>query len=150
MNTIIIRAYKDEDFDTFCELLKLNIPTYFAAEEYQDFENYLKDEIENYFVAEVDHQVVGCGGVNIKKDEHVAMISWDIIHPAFQGKGIGKRILQHRIEFIQRHYPTYKIMVRTSHLVYRFYEKQGFQLLEIQKDYWADGFDMYKMEYQPA
>ncbi|NAA11186.1 GNAT family N-acetyltransferase, partial [Escherichia coli] len=40
-----------------------------------------------------------------------------------------------------------KITVRTSQLAYKFYEKQGFTLKEIQRDYWAKDFDMYSMEY---
>jgi ribosomal protein S18 acetylase RimI-like enzyme len=39
------------------------------------------------------------------------------------------------------------IMVRTTQLVYRFYEKAGFKLVEQQKDYWAEGLDLYRMEY---
>ena len=32
-----------------------------------------------------------------------------------------------------------------SQLAYKFYEKQGFTLNEIKRNYWADGFDMYSI-----
>jgi len=57
-------------------------------------------------------------------------------------------LLNHRIEKLRNISSIKKIIVRTSQLVYKFYEKQGFVLLEVKKDYWADGLDMYKMEYK--
>ena len=75
-------------------------------------------------------------------------ISWDIIHPAYQGKSLGAKLLKYRLEKLRSISSIEKITVRTSQLVYKFYEKQGFVLLEVRKDYWADGFDMYKMEYR--
>ena len=39
------------------------------------------------------------------------------------------------------------ITVRTSQLVYKYYEKFGFQTKEIIKDFWAKGYDLYRMEY---
>jgi [ribosomal protein S18]-alanine N-acetyltransferase len=33
-------------------------------------------------------------------------------------------------------------------VTYKFYEKQGFELFEIKKGYWAEGFDMYNMKYK--
>lgn len=147
MNELLIRDYQAVDYDQLCELFKFNIPAYFAVEEYQDFEKYLREEIEHYFVVEMDAIIVGCGGINYMRDAAVAMISWDIVHPEYQGRGIGSCILNYRIAFIKHHYPTYMIIVRTSQLVYPFYEKQGFKLLEKHKDFWAKGFDMYKMEF---
>jgi ribosomal protein S18 acetylase RimI-like enzyme len=32
--------------------------------------------------------------------------------------------------------------------VYKFYEKQGFELMEVKEDFWAKGFDMYMMKYK--
>jgi len=38
--------------------------------------------------------------------------------------------------------------VRTSQFVYGFYEKHGFELKKVVKNYWAQGFDLYDMEYK--
>ena len=56
-------------------------------------------------------------------------------------------LLKYRIEILKSIDGIQKITVRTSQLAYKFYEKQGFTLKEIQRDYWAKGFDMYSMEY---
>lgn len=56
--------------------------------------------------------------------------------------------MKYRIEKLRSIDSIQKITVRTSQVAYKFYEKQGFELIEIIKDYWAEGFDMYSMEYK--
>ena len=69
-------------------------------------------------------------------------------HPDYQGKSLGTKLLKHRIDKLNSIDGIQKITVRTSQVAYKFYEKQGFELFEIKKDYWAEGFDMYNMEYK--
>ncbi|EMR01507.1 hypothetical protein ADICEAN_03364 [Cesiribacter andamanensis AMV16] len=47
---------------------------------------------------------------------------------------------------LRQHPEVATIVVRTSQLVYRFYEKGGFTLKEVVQEYWAPGFDLYYME----
>ena len=105
-------------------------------------------EIEQYYVLLVDGEIVGCGGINFAENGTIGKISWDMIHPAFQGKSLGTKLLKHRIEVLESISSVEKITVRTSQVAYRFYEKQGFVLNDIKKNYWAEGFDMYSMEYK--
>ena len=37
--------------------------------------------------------------------------------------------------------------IESRRRLHKFYEKQGFTLNEIKRNYWADGFDMYSMQY---
>lgn len=60
----------------------------------------------------------------------------------YQGKSLGTKLLKHRIGKLYSIDGVQKITVRTSQVAYKFYEKQGFELFEIKKDYWADGFDI--------
>ena len=92
-------------------------------------------------------EIIGCGGINFAKNKTIGKISWDILHPDYQGKMIGTQLLQFRLEKLKAIKNIEKITVRTSQFVYKFYEKQGFHLLKIRKDYWAKGFDLYDMEY---
>ena len=110
------------------ELIRRNTPEYFAAEEEIDLSDYLDREIELYYVL-------------VTNDKTVGKISWDIIHPDYQGKSLGKQLLEYRIDKLKSIDRVRKITVRTSQLVYKFYQKQGFVLKATHKDYWAKGID---------
>ncbi len=144
-----IRAYRETDKSELIKLIQLNTPAYFHSSEKPEFEAYLKDKKEDYFVikTKVTNQIIGCGGINYFFDDPIPMarISWDIIHPDFQNKGVGKKLLLDRINHIKS--KKIKIIrVRTSQLAYKFYQKMGFDLEKMEKDFWAKGFDLYQMK----
>lgn len=141
----IIRKYEEKDQDELITLIRLNTPYYFAIEEEADFMQYLKEEREDYYVIAIQQRIIGCGGINYSTDKKTAIISWDMLHPDFQGKGLGKQLLAFRIEHIKNQH-IQSIVVRTSQVAYLFYQKQGFVSTETIKDYWAVGLDMVKME----
>ncbi len=141
-----IRKYIPEDNERLLKLLQLNIPKYFAVEEAEDYEVYLNSKIEDYFVIEKEGEIIGGGGINYFPEEKTARLSWDLLHPNHHGQGFGKQLVLHRIEYVSNKKGYDILVVRTSQLVYPFYEKSGFRLENISKDYWAEGFDMYYME----
>ena len=144
----MIREYKSIDKNAVLELIRLNIPKYFASSEEDDFSRYLDSEIELYYVLFFDKKLVGCGGINFSDNRMTGKISWDILHPEYQGKSLGTYLLEYRIKKLKSIDSVQRITVRTSQLAYKIYEKRSFELLEVKKDYWARGFDMYRMEYK--
>ena len=142
----MIRPFKINDIDSLLKILRLNTPKYFAPAEEADFVNYLNEETELYYVVEEDNTIVGSGGVNFTDHGKKARISWDLIHPDYQGKGIGRSLTTYRIELIKKTEAIEHISVRTSQFVYQFYQKLGFYLINKELDYWAKGIDMYEME----
>ncbi|WP_375560455.1 GNAT family N-acetyltransferase [Bernardetia sp. OM2101] len=153
-----IRIYTEKDKNQLIKLIQLNTPTYFDSSEEEEFVEYLDKHKEDYFVIkdEVTNQIVGCGGINYffnndaidkatNSSPNLARISWDIIHPDFQGLGIGKKLLLYRINHIKSK-EINLIIVRTSQLAYKFYQKVGFELEKVEKDFWAKGFDLYQMK----
>lgn len=147
MDNFKIREFKSKDKQALIEILKLNTPKYFAESEIDDFVLYLGNAIEKYFVVESQGEIIGAGGINFNHYNKEGRISWDFIHPEFQGRGVGKKLLNHRIELLKSMKNIEKITVRTSQSAYKFYEKNGFQLQNIIKDYWAKGFDLYRLKY---
>ena len=145
---IIIRAYTANDKNAMLGILQANTPQYFSPEEEMDLINYFENEIEYYFVAEIASKVIGGGGVNFNEDKTIAKISWDILHPNYQDKGIGTQLINYRINMLKNFQNIKKITVRTSQFANKFYEKRGFKLISITKDFWAKGYDLFYMEVQ--
>lgn len=145
----IIEFYNPTDKKELVQLLQLNIPTYFDTSEEEEFKDYLETKKEDYFVIKdkSTNQIIGCGGINYFFEEPIplARISWDVIHPNFQGRGIGKKLLLYRINHIKDK-GIKLIVVRTSQLAYKFYQKAGFELEKVEKNFWAEGFDLYQMK----
>lgn len=141
-----IRPIKAKDTAAVIGLLRSNTPYFFDPSEEKDFVAYLEKEIEDYFVVDLNGEIIGAGGINYFPEERIARISWDIIHPNSQGKGIGKSLLEYRIKHLKQNTKVDSIVVRTSQLAYRFYEKAGFDLKKVEKDYWTKNYDLYLME----
>ncbi len=143
---MVIRPYNDSDREAIVELLRLNTPEYFSRDEHNDLTDYLEEHLEYYYVVVVDDAILGCGGINLSQDGKTAMLSWDIVQPEYHGKGIGSALMKFRIQQIEKIAGVVTLSVRTSQLVYKFYEKFGLELREIVTDYWATGFDMYRLD----
>lgn len=143
---MIIRKHTNSDKLRIIELLRLNTPEYFSSEEEEDLIDYLDNHAENYYIVEDNHIIVGCGGFNLSEDGTTGKISWDIFDPQSQGKGFGSALTKFRIQKIKEIDGIKTISVRTSQLVYPFYEKFGLKLREVVTDYWAKGFDLYRLD----
>lgn len=141
----MIRRYNTKDQNNIIQLFKLNVPIYFHPTEEMDLVHYLENKIEDYFVFENNKEILGAGGINYEYETHTAIISWDFIHPLHHKKGIGRQLIQHRLEHIQSKKDLHSIRVRTTQLTYKFYEKMGFKLKEIQFDYWEKDLHLYLM-----
>lgn len=127
------------------DLFRRNTPKYFDPSEEQYLKTYLNHDVEDYFVFEENSEIIGAGGINYFPEEKLARISWDIIAPKSQGKGIGRKLMQYRINLLNKNQNIEIIMVRTSQHAYKFYEKLGFELEKMERDFWAKGFHLYQM-----
>jgi len=143
-----IRKFEERDITHLLDLMKLHVPASFAETEIQDFENYLKFEIEDYFVIQDHELIVACGGINFKGTTDQAWLSWDIVHPNFQSKGLGSMLLNHRIEVVKRIPQIHTLWVRTSQTASKFYEMTGFKIFNQVPDFWAKGFDLVEMKME--
>jgi [ribosomal protein S18]-alanine N-acetyltransferase len=141
----MIRKYTQKDETAVLQLIKQHTPQYFAPAELEDFKNYLRNKTEDYFVYIDKAQIIAAGGINYFPAAQLARISWDMVATHAQGKGIGAALVQFRINYLNQSADIETIVVRTAQDVYQFYQKMGFKLIRVEKDYWAEGFDLYEM-----
>ncbi len=149
MNHLKIRLYREEDKISLLAILQQLVPTYFASNEVDDFKTYLDIHREYYFVVEDIRNVIAGGGLNILPEQQICRLSWDFVHPDHSGKGLGRRLVEHRLKYIIDNKFFQKVEVRTSQMAYKFYEKMGFERISEKKDYWALGYDLIHMIYNP-
>lgn len=143
---MLIRRYTESDREKVLTLLRLNTPNYFSESEESDFIYYLDDHSENFYLIEEDDKILACGGFNLLNEGKLVRISWDIVHPSQQGKGLGTKLTKFRLEKIKTMKTVSIIEVRTSQFADKFYEQFGFVTKEVINDYWAKGFDLYRMD----
>jgi ribosomal protein S18 acetylase RimI-like enzyme len=141
----MIRKYTESDFEDVLNLIDLNIPKYFEPKEKMDFIDYLLNKREDYFVCQDKGKTIACAGINYFYEDRIARLSWDMVHPDYHRKGIGRELTEFRISLISSDNKIDSIVVRTSQHANRFYEKLGFELIKIVENYWADSFHLYEM-----
>ncbi len=141
----IIRSYKEEDRPRLIEVFNLNVPEHFAAAELKDLEGYLDKLPETYSIIEVDDKIVGGVGCVVEKDLS-GSITWIFTDPEYARRGLGKMAVEHCFDILKQDKRVTVFKARTSQTAYRFFEKVGFHVTHTQKDYWADGLDLYAME----
>ncbi|MCG6186373.1 GNAT family N-acetyltransferase [Maribellus maritimus] len=142
----LIRKYTTADQLKVLELFRFNTPAFFDPSEEKDFKDYLKNQLEDYFVVEGNRKIIGAGGINYFAEKNTARIAWDMIHPDFHKKGIGKELTIHRLSAIRNRPDIHTVIVRTSQLAFKFYEKLGFEQEDMIPDFWAKGFHLYQMK----
>ncbi|MBX7152950.1 GNAT family N-acetyltransferase [bacterium] len=146
----MIRVFTENDYDALIAIFKLNTPKFFDPNEQKDFETYLKDYAAYYFVIELDGKIAGGGGLKFQNDKKIVRISWDLLHPDFQSRGLGSELLRHRLNWLGEHMDQHpnlqKIESWTSQVSVKFYEKFGFVTREIKKNFWGAGLDLYLTE----
>ena len=60
-------------------------------------------------------------------------------------KGFGKKLFEYRFEIIKSKYPECHIILDTTQHTYQFFEKLGFSITQIRKDFYDVGLDRFDM-----
>jgi ribosomal-protein-alanine N-acetyltransferase len=92
-----------------------------------------------------DGEMVGFIGGDPRPSQAVAWIATIAVDPRFQNRGIGRMLLRACEERVKL--PRMRLSVRTSNYnAISLYEKEGYQMIDIWKQYYSDDEDALVME----
>jgi len=142
----MIRPFNQADKDTLIEIFKLNTPQYFDTKEVYDFIEYLNNYSDTYLTFEHEGKIVGGTGYYVKETDKSGRITWIFFHPNYSGLGLGRQAVEYCLKTLKQIQKVEKLIVTTSQLAYKFFEKFGYRITKIEKDFWGLGLDLYEME----
>lgn len=144
-----IRIYRPPDIDAVIAIFRSNIPKYFGTGEEPGLRDFLRDSrAEDYYVVEVNGEVVGCGGIALNDDATVSLC-WGMVREDHLGTGLGKALTQFRINMAAEKFPGLPLVISTSQHTEGFYNKFGFVTFEHTPNGFGPGIDICKMRFDP-
>tara|TARA_B100000902_G_scaffold351006_1_gene360717 strand:- start:60 stop:500 length:441 start_codon:yes stop_codon:yes gene_type:complete len=126
------------------DLFDSNTPPFFATNEKSLFKNYLAKDRINYYLF-FQKKIIAAAGFEYEKKNNCIMLTWGMVHHQFHNQGYGTYMTEYRLEKIQIQYPGINIMLNTSQLTFKFYEKLGFKIIKFKKNGYMQGLDRYDM-----
>tara|TARA_R110000744_G_scaffold164101_2_gene281184 strand:- start:12085 stop:12525 length:441 start_codon:yes stop_codon:yes gene_type:complete len=142
----MIRPFKPDDKESLLRIFRLNVPEFFYKNEIKNFAEYLNQNMQTYLTIEGDNTIVGGTGYYVNEDDNSGPITWIFFDPSYAGNGLGKQSVEHCMKIFREDKRVKKLIVTTSQLAYKFFEKFDYSINRIEKNYWVEGLDLYEME----
>jgi N-acetylglutamate synthase-like GNAT family acetyltransferase len=155
-----IRAYRITDQEACIHCFTTNVPDFFTQDEIQEFTTFLENYVTQFnnptdqrktcfFVVEADNKIVGCGGFGDKNGNQIISLAWGHIHKDYHKHGLGKALLLFRLKEIKKIFPALPVIIDTTQFSYGFYEKNGFNTVQVIPDFYTVGMHKYEMKWTP-
>ncbi|MBN1583492.1 MAG: GNAT family N-acetyltransferase [Anaerolineae bacterium] len=145
-----LRSYQQNDKAACLSLIDGNTPEFFAPHERDEFDTFLDDPGDRYWVVEdEDGMVIGCSGYWLVPDTSIAVITWTMVARNRHGRGVGRRLLLTCLHDLCRIPAVQTVTLETSQHITGFYERVGgFCVQEIVENGYAPGLHTVKMRQE--
>ena len=141
-----VQKYHSDYFEYCVSIFKTNTPHFLDYSEQPLFENYLlKKNIQYYVLFNEDNRIVSSGGYGYNNKIKTVDLTWGMVDGNYHKNGFGRYLTEYRIRKITTEYPKSDVLLNTTQHTFRFYEKFGFKITKMTKDYYALGLDRYDM-----
>jgi predicted GNAT family N-acyltransferase len=139
------RKYTAKDLEPVVAIFRSNIPKYFGPSEEPGLLEFLSaTSSEDYYVIEVDGEIVGAGGIALNEDETVSLC-WGMVREDHLGTGLGRKLTEFRIAASREKFGACAMVTSTSQHTEGFYKKFGFRTVEHTPNGFGPGIDICKM-----
>ena len=142
-----VRDYLPADRAACLAVFDSNVGGSFLMSERADFEKFLDTLPGPYLVVEENDVIIACGGYapNIDAPD-TADLCWGMVRLDLQRTGIGKLLVDARLNRIRAKAAFSSVFLKTSHETSRFYERFGFVTQQVVANGIAEGLDRYDMK----
>lgn len=142
-NNVIISNMEIQDLNSIANILETDFDNFWN---YNVFKEELTNEISKYLVAKINNQIVGFAGIIPVLDE--ADISNIVVNKNFRNQKIGSSLLEALIDLaISFNIKIINLEVRKSNVpAIKLYEKYGFEVCGIRKNYYNNTEDAILMK----
>ncbi len=142
MSAIFIREYLPDDKEPALQCFRSNVPSFFSPSDEAWFESALDEPDGPNFVVVSEGAVIGFGGYEVSHTYNSAVLVFGHIDARWHGKGLGRMLLEYRINHLRTYaQPTKYLVVDTLLKVAPFYVRQGFEIVAHWKEGFRDGTD---------
>lgn len=145
-----IRIYNKNDEKYIIDIFKSNCPKYFYINDLDSLYFFLNNYIdENFKVVTLNDYIVGCGGHYVKENEKLIGIAWVM----FKRNSLGVKnflslsniFFEHIMDNIQNEKKAFDIIINTTQLLEKTFNKFGFHTVHIIKNGFGKNLDHYVM-----
>lgn len=141
-----VRDYTTADRSACLTVFDSNVPGFFVPPEREEFAAFLDALPGQYLVVEDDAgRVLGCGGYAVRPGTATADLCWGMVRRERHGTGLGRLLLEARLERARADAPLEVVALDTSQHTLGFYERRGFRTERVTPDGYAPGLDRCDM-----
>lgn len=145
-----VRPYAAADLPACLAMFDGNVPRFFAPDERQEFEAFLRALPEGgagatYLVLEASGQVLACGGLAPDPAARQASLCWGMVTRSRQGEGLGRALTRARLALARSLPDIDRLVLATSQHTAGFYAGFGFALTAVTPGGFGAGIDRCDM-----
>jgi RimJ/RimL family protein N-acetyltransferase len=146
---VAVERFRSGDVAGCLRVFETNVPGFLAVDERLFFQAFLANLPGPFWIARMrdgeSGTIVGCGGVSLTDEGRTAWLRWGLVDASLHRQGIGKRLLNVRMDWIATQPAIERIRVATTAKVSGFFERAGFRLVKAAKDYYGAGLDRHDL-----